>query len=185
MDGFLQGAGAVGAWAAIVLWSFALLVCCFAVLLSLPGGWVALGLALLWDALHGFSAIGPWRLVSFGVLLGAGEAVEALLGTVYVAKKGASVWGVVGTFVGGILGAVGGSALVPVIGTLIGTFLGAFCGAVGGEYLRDRRLEPSIRVGFHATIGRLLAVTVKAMLALAGVLLVVWPVWAELVQRAV
>ncbi len=66
------------------------------------------------------------------------------------------------------MGAAAGSAAVPVLGTLAGGFLGAFGGAVAGEYWRDRRLEPSVRVGFHATVGKLLAALVKGSLAAIG-----------------
>lgn len=183
MDAFLEGAGLVGSWTGASVWTLALLASCLAVLLSLPGGWVALGLALLWDLFHGFDSIGPVRLVIFTVLLLIGEAAEAALGSLYVAKKGASGWGVVGTFVGGIVGAIVGSGILPVIGTLLGAFGGAFAGAVAGEYLRDRQLEPSLRVGFHATVGRFLAVSVKGFLATVGAGLVAWPVWRDLVER--
>jgi uncharacterized protein YqgC (DUF456 family) len=148
---------------------------CLAILLALPGGWVALGLAVAYDAIHGFDAIGWPRLVVFAVLLGLGEAAEALLGSVYVAARGATRWGVIGAFLGGILGAVAGSAAAPVLGTFAGGFAGAFAGAVTGEYLRDRQLEPSLSIGFHATAGRFVAVTVKGMLATAGA----WIVAAE------
>lgn len=184
MDGFLQGAGAFGMWAGVVLWTLALALSCLAVLLSLPGGWIALALALLWDVFHGFHAIGVWRLVVFAALLGVGEAVEAALGSLYVARKGATKAGVIGTFVGGILGAMLGSLAMPVVGTFVGAFAGAFLGAVGGEMLRDRQLEPSLRVGFHATVGRFLAVSVKGFLATAGAALVAWPVWRALVNGA-
>jgi len=183
MDGFLSGAATVGVWVGVSAWTVALLAACAAVLLSLPGGWVALGLAVAWDAFHGFDAIGWLRLGVFTALLLLGEAVEAALGSLYVARKGATRWGIVGTFVGGIAGAILGSALLPVAGTLAGAFVGAFGGAVGGEYLRDRRLEPSLRVGFHATVGRLIAVFVKGALATGGAVMVAWPVWAALARR--
>jgi uncharacterized protein YqgC (DUF456 family) len=168
MDQFLAAAGDVGLWTVTILWTALLFVSCVAILLSLPGGWIALALAVLYDALWGFDVIGWPRLAIFAALLGVGEAVEALLGSVYVAKKGATKWGVGGAFVGGIVGAAGGSAVVPVLGTLAGGFLGAFAGAVAGEYWRDRRLEPSLRVGLHATVGKFLAALVKGVLAAAG-----------------
>lgn len=168
MEGFLEGLGQVGLWTVTVLWAGALAGGCLAVLLSLPGGWVALALAVLYDLGFGFRAIGPERLILFAVLLGVGEAVEAFLGTVYVAARGATKWGVLGALVGGIAGAIAGSAALPVLGTLAGSFAGAFAGAVAGEYARDRRLQPSLRIGMHATVGRMGAVTVKAMLAGAG-----------------
>jgi uncharacterized protein YqgC (DUF456 family) len=168
MEQFLGAAGTVGLWAGAVFFTALLAAGCFAVLLALPGGWVALGLAVLYDALHGFHAIGWGNLIVFAVLLGVGEGVEALLGSVYVAKRGATRWGVIGCFLGGVLGAALGTPVVPVAGTLVGGFVGAFAGAVGGEWLRDRQLEPSLQVGLHATVGRFVAVSVKGMLATAG-----------------
>jgi hypothetical protein len=183
MDGFLQGAGTVGLWSAAILWTIALVGACAAVLLALPGGWVALGLAVLWDAFHGFHSIGPLRLGIFAGLLLIAEAIEALLGSVWVARKGATIWGVVGTFLGGIGGVAVGTGLLPVIGTLVGAVVGAFAGAVAGEYLRDRRLEPSLRLGLHATLGRLAAVLVKGVLATAGAALVAAEAWRQLIGR--
>jgi uncharacterized protein YqgC (DUF456 family) len=172
LESFLSVLGSVGAWSGTVLWALAMGVACLAILLALPGGWVALGLALVYDALTGFQSIGVPMLVVFAVLLGVGEAAEALLGSVYVAAKGATRWGVIGAFVGGILGAVLGSLVIPLLGTFLGGFAGAFAGAVSGEYFRDRKLEPSLRVGFHATVGRFVAVTVKGLLATTGAYLV-------------
>ena len=57
-----------------------------------------------------------------------------------------------GGFVGGLVGAILGSGAVPVLGTLLGGLVGAFGGAVLGEYLRDQQLEPSLRIGVHATV---------------------------------
>ena len=125
-------------------------------------------LAVAYDALWGFGAIGWPRLAAFAALNGVGEVVEALLGSFYVAKRGATRWGVAGAFAGGIVGAIAGSAIAPILGTLAGGFLGAFGGAVLAEYWRDRRLDASLRVGLHATVGKLLAALAKMALAVAG-----------------
>jgi len=70
-------------------------------------------------------------------------------------------------------GAAAGTGVVPVVGTILGSFAGAFGGAVLGEYMRDQQMEPSLRIGMHATIGRLLSVTAKYALALAGAVVVI------------
>ena len=163
-----HSATSVGVWTIYGLWVLALVASCLGILISLPGGWVALGLAVLYDACTGFDAIGWTWLGVFAGLMVVGETVESLLGMVYVARKGATRWGVIGGFVGGIAGAIGGSALVPVVGTLLGSVVGAFAGAVLGEYLRDQQLEPSLRIGMHATVGKLLATSVKVARALTG-----------------
>ena len=125
------------------------------------------------DPLTGFSSIGWISLGIFAGLLVVGEVIESALGLVYVAKKGATRWGVIGGFVGGLVGAIVGSGAVPVLGTLLGGLVGAFGGAVLGEYLRDQQLEPSLRIGVHATVGKLLATTVKFGLSMAGTILVI------------
>jgi hypothetical protein len=173
MEAIGDFAGGLGYWAGVSLWILLLLVANFVILISLPGVWIALGLAVVFDALTGFSAIGWITLAIFAGLLVVGEVIESLLGLVYVAKKGATRWGVVGGFVGGIVGAVLGSGALPVVGTLVGGLAGAFGGAVLGEYLRDQQLEPSLRIGVHATVGKLLATTVKFGLAVAGTVLAV------------
>lgn len=173
MEALGDFAGNLGYWTGMSLWILLLLVANFVILVSLPGGWIALGLAVVFDAITGFSSIGWISLAIFAGLLIIGEVIESALGLVYVAKKGATRWGVVGGFVGGIAGAVLGSGAVPVLGTLLGGLAGAFGGAVLGEYLRDQQLEPSLRIGVHATVGKLLATTVKFGLSVAGTVLVI------------
>jgi hypothetical protein len=173
METIGEVAGNVGYWIGISFWILLLLVSNFVILVSLPGGWIALGLAVVLDAITGFSSIGLVSLGIFAGLLVVGEVIESLLGLVYVAKKGATRWGVIGGFVGGLVGAIAGSGAVPVLGTLLGGLVGAFGGAVLGEYLRDQQLEPSLRIGVHATVGKLLATTVKFGLSMAGTILVI------------
>lgn len=173
MEAFGQFMGDLGTWVGVSVWILLLLAANFVILVSLPGGWIALGLAVAFDAITRFSAIGWISLAIFAGLLVLGEVIESVLGSVYVAKKGATRWGILGAFVGGLVGAIAGSGVVPVVGTLLGGLLGAFGGAVAGEYLRDQQLEPSLRIGVHATVGKLLATTVKFGLSVAGTVLVV------------
>lgn len=173
MDTIATVSGNIAYWILIGLWILALLAANFSILISLPGGWIALGLAVLLDLITGFHSIGWLTLSIFAGLLVVGEIVESLLGMVYVAKKGATRWGVIGGFLGGFTGAIAGSAAVPILGTLLGGLLGAFGGAVAGEYLRDQKLEPSLRIGVHATVGKLLATSIKFGLSVAGTVLAV------------
>lgn len=142
----------------------------FSIWIALPGGWLTLALAVGYDALFGFDRIGWVALGVFTGLLAVGELIESLLGTIYVAKKGATRYGMAGAFLGGFLGAIAGSSLLPVVGTVLGGFVGSFAGAVLMEYWRDSKVEPSFRIGLHATIGRFLAMAVKFALAMSGFL---------------
>ena len=88
METFGQAAASVGQWTGFVVWVLLMLVACTTILITLPGGWIALGLAVLYDLFYGFSAIGWNNLLIFTALLVVAELIEAGLGSVYVAKKG-------------------------------------------------------------------------------------------------
>lgn len=166
---FLQAAGQ---WSWFVLWSLLLVAASLFVYLGLGGNFIIIGLALIHALVTGFDPI-SWQLllVLLGIAL-AGEGVEFVVGTFYPARQGATRAGVVGAFIGGLLGAAVGNSLVPVAGAVLGSFAGAFGGAVLGEYQRNQRLEPSLRIGTHAFIGRLLAILVKHALGLVMVFLI-------------
>jgi len=162
----------IGGWVWYVVWATLLLVASLLVYLGLGGNFILVGLALAHALITGFDPIG-WTLL--GVLLGIallGELIEFILGNFYVLKKGASGRGTAGGFVGGLLGALAGNSILPVAGAVLGSFVGAFAGCVLGEYWHRQRLEPSLRVGTHAFVGRLLAILVKHALGLVMVFLV-------------
>ena len=58
------------------------------------------------------------------------------------------------------------------IGAVLGSFGGAFGGAVAGEYINRERLEPSLQVGGHAFLGRLIAILIKHAIAMVMVFLI-------------
>lgn len=162
----------IGGWAWYVVWSTMLLVASLLVYVGLGGNFVLLGLALVHALVTGFDPIG-WPLL--GVLLGValvGELIEFVLGNFYVLKRGASGWGTFGGFAGGLMGAVVGNSIVPIAGAVLGSFVGAFLGCVAGEYWHQRHLEPSLRIGTHAFVGRVLAIVVKHALGLVMVFLI-------------
>jgi uncharacterized protein len=150
-----------GFWLLYGVWAVLLLASLLLTILGLGGNFFILALGFLYAAITGFQDVG-WGLLL--ILLGLavlGEVIESLLGLVYVAAKGATRYGVGGAFVGGLVGATAGSSVLPVIGTILGSFLGAFVGAMFGEYLRERRMEPSLRIGWHAFAGKMLATLIK------------------------
>ena len=162
----------VGGWFGYTLWALLLLIASLLVYLGLGGNFVLLSLALLHALVTGFDPIG-WTLL--GILAGLavlGELIEFVLGNFYVLRKGATGLGTFGGFAGGLLGAVLGNGVVPVVGAVLGSFVGAFGGCVLGEWWRQRRLEPSVRIGTHAFIGRLIAILTKHALGLVMVLLI-------------
>jgi len=162
----------IGQWSWFFLWSLLLIAASLFVYLGLGGTFIIIGLALIHALVTGFDPI-SWKLLL--VLLGLaliGEGIEFVVGTFYVAKKGASKSGVIGAFAGGLAGAVAGNGLFPVFGAILGSFVGGFGGAVLGEYYAREKLEPSLRIGGHAFLGRLLAILIKHAIALVMVFLI-------------
>ena len=163
---------AIGSWSWFFVWSLLLVAASLLVYLGLGGNFVIVGLALIHALVTGFDPI-SWQLLV--VLLGLallGEGIEFVVGTFYVAKQGASRAGVIGAFVGGLAGATLGNGLLPVVGAVLGSFVGAFLGAVVGEYFQRQRLEPSLQVGGHAFLGRLLAILIKHVIAMIMIFLI-------------
>jgi uncharacterized protein YqgC (DUF456 family) len=162
----------IGHWSWYFLWSLLLITASLFVYLGLGGTFIIIGLALVHALLTGFDPI-TWQLIL--ILLGLallGEGIEFVVGTFYVAKKGATKFGVIGAFIGGLTGAALGNGVVPVVGAILGSFMGGFGGAVGGEYYARERLEPSLRIGGHAFLGRLLAILIKHLIALVMIFLI-------------
>ncbi|MBU0741537.1 DUF456 family protein [bacterium] len=173
----LDTLGDIGVWIAFGVWTMLLLCGALMTILGLSGNFIIVGLGLVHALVTGFDPI-SWQLLL--LLLGlaiVGEVVESVLGVVYVARKGATRYGVLGAFLGGLAGAALGSGVVPVIGTVVGSFVGAFAGAVAGEYLRERRTDASVRIGWHAFAGKMLASGFKFALALAMIALLLQRAW--------
>ncbi len=134
------------------------------IFLGIPGSWIALAAILIFDIATGLSTVGAGLLIVMAGLAAAGEIAEAFLGSVYVAGKGASGWGVAGAFVGGIGGAILGSFVLPLLGSLVFALAGAFAGAVICEYIYYASVRDAVRTGFFAFVGKLAAILVKLAL---------------------
>ena len=174
--GFLEG---LGVWTIFTLWALLLLSASMLTYLGLGGNIVITALAVIWGLLTGFNVM---TLPFLGLLVGLtvlGEVIESLLGIVYVAKKGATRYGVTGVFLGGLIGAAVGNNVMPVIGALVGSFAGAFLGAVFGEYYREKNIEPSLRIGWHAFFGKMLAIVVKHAIGMVMIWLILKRTWPE------
>lgn len=156
----------------IVLFAFNL-----AIFLGVPGSWIALVAIFIYDLATGFSTVGWVLLLVMAGIAVLGEIIESFLGLVYVYRKGATKWGVLGAFVGGITGAIGGSLFIPFLGTLLFGFIGAFVGAVIFEYIYYRSLDHAMQTGFFAFIGKLGAMMVKFALGLVIVILFIYRSW--------
>lgn len=162
----------IGQWSWFFLWSLLLVIASLFVYLGLGGNFIIIAMALIHALVTGFDPL-TWKflLVLVGMAL-LGEGIEFVVGIFYVAKQGASKAGVIGAFAGGLFLASVGNQVFPVLGAVVGSFVGAFAGAVAGEYWRERKLEPSLRIGGHAFVGRLVAILIKHFIAMVMIFLI-------------
>jgi len=151
-----------------------LLLGLFLIPLGLPGNWLILGIAILKAWATGFQGLTfSWILLLLALAL-LGEGIEFLLG-MYVARRyGASRWGMMGAFFGGIAGGIIGTPLLfPGVGTMVGAFIGAFAGAFALEYLHRMRSDIGYKAGVGAFVGRILAVVLKLEVGIAMIIILI------------
>ena len=156
---------------AIALLGVVLLAGLLMVPVGLPGLWVMLGAALLYNVLLPAGGIGWITLGGCAVLVVVAEVLEFTVGSRYTQKYGGSKRAGWGSIIGGIAGAMVGVP-IPVIGSVIGAFVGAFVGALVGEYTVPKESRGDLtRVATGAVIGRAVAAAVKTGI---GVVIMVW-----------
>ena len=159
MESVLQHVGLAALYLVLFLLNILIFV-------GVPGSWIALAAIVVYSFVTRFSEVGWKTLLVMGAVAALGEIVESLLGIVYVAHKGATKWGVLGAFAGGLAGAILGTAVIPLVGSIVFGFIGAFAGSVICEYLYYRSLDRALRTGFFTFMGKLVAMLVKFALAL-------------------
>lgn len=149
----------------------------FMVALQLPGTWlmlVATGLMAWWRPEH----LGWFVLL---VLLGLailGEVVEAGTASARARMAGGSRRGAVLALIGGVVGALLGTFVIPapVVGTVAGACIGAGAGSMAGDRWAGRNWQQAKRSGRAAAEGRLLATVLKL-----GIAVLMWLIVAAAV----
>jgi uncharacterized protein YqgC (DUF456 family) len=159
-------------------------------LLTLPGVWLMLLVAMLlqWWSIAGTTpqvidatlatvnatAAVPtaplfswWTLGACFALAVLGEILEAVASAATTRTAGGSKTSAALSIVGGLLGAIVGTAFVPPLGTLVGGVIGAGAGAVLGEKaIKKKDWDASLKAGAGAAVGRVLATIIKIFIAL-------------------
>ena len=128
--------------------------------LGLPGLWIMIASAVVYNLVGGTDAIGWFSLISVGVLALIAEYIEFTMSAKYARKYGGSRRAGWGAMIGGIVGAFFGVP-VPIVGPLIGAFVGSFLGALVGELTVGSSKTDSARVATGALIGRVVATAMK------------------------
>jgi len=142
-------------------------------LFQMPGLWLMLAATGVYAWVTMSRGYVGWSLVVLLILALLAEAVEFVAGGAGAKKAGASKMGMFAAMLGGIVGAILGTFVVPIpiVGTIIGACIGSFVGAMGVEYYKRQDLDHSLRVGYGAAQGRLMGILGK--LAIGCVMLLV------------
>lgn len=165
----------------VTLFVLVLMVNAGLTLFGMPGNWISVAAALLYEWLVPAESdlrLGWGFLAAILVLAAVGEVLEFVAGAMGVTRQGGSrrsaVLAVVGSLAGGIAGAILGLP-VPVIGSVVAVVLfsgiGALAGAFWGEYMwMGRDADASVRVGIAAFWARLLGTFAKSLMS-GGILI--------------
>ena len=139
--------------------------------LGLPGTWLMIGAALVYDWLVPGETYGLWTIGGTLVLALVAEVLEFTVAKRYTERTGGSSRAGWGALLGGLVGAFAGVP-VPIIGSVIGAFAGAFLGALVMEWtVRRDDTAGVVRVATGALVGRAVATAAKLG---AGVAIGAW-----------
>lgn len=134
-------------------------------IVGLPGNIIILLAGLGYGFYEHFENINYAVLVIvFGIFIVA-EIVEFIAGLVGAGKEKASKRAMIAPFLGTIIGAIWGTALLPVIGSLLGALLGAFIVTFLAEYSKTKDSVQAGRVAKGVIKGQVLAILVKTVAA--------------------
>jgi len=156
--------GLVGAKVGVVC---AALVAPVLTLFMLPGMWLALAAAGLAEWVTDERLFSPWSLGGCLVLALLGELWEFSASAARAKKAGAGRRGAIGALIGGFLGAIAGTMILPVIGTIAVGGLGALAGSFALERDGGRSVDEALRVGKAAATGQVLGVAGKLAICCA------------------
>ena len=154
------------------LFSLVALGCLGLIPIGLPGMWLMIGLAALAQLLGNIPFTSApsihfgWTLLGVCIAIGvAAEAIEAIAGAAGAKYGGATRRGMVGAFVGGVIGAIFFTGLlpIPIVGTIVGGLVGSFAGAWIGEASAEQQRHPEekFRAALGAAAGKLAGTTGK------------------------
>lgn len=153
-------------------------------LLGISGTWLLLIASVALD----LASDGSWDFIAtsiiFLLLCAAAEGAEFLAGLLGAKAFGGSRPAQVGAFVGSIVGGIGGSGILPLVGTILGVVAGGFVGALLGELYHQRReyegedmkvgVKAGVRAGLGAVVAKVAVIAIKVSLA---TLMLTWFVW--------
>lgn len=161
-------------WTEILLFVATLLVMLIGlagvILPVLPGIPVIFAAALIYAILTDFAAIGTQTLLIFAALTVFALILDWVAGVIGVRRMGGSRAGMIGAFVGMIIG-----LLLPGVG-IIGFIAGAFLGAYLLELFVNEDSRKALRAGFGSFLGFLVSGVLRFVIGSVMIGIFVWQV---------
>jgi uncharacterized protein YqgC (DUF456 family) len=133
--------------------------------LQLPGTWLILMTAIIYDWCYQWDRLGPVMLGVMAGLAVLGEILEFVASFVFAGRAGGSRRAAWGGVIGGFIGMFLFTVPVPVLGTIVGGIIGCFAGAIIAEMTKHDDFEHSTRVGVGAALGRVAGMVGKLGIA--------------------
>ena len=139
---------------------------------GLPGTFIIVADALVYGLINRFQKITVAFLFLLLGLAVAGEIFEFFSSILGAKHYGASRLGLIGAFLGGILGIFAGNSLLPVLGPLLGGLVGTFVGAFLFELFRKGGPKGAVTAGLGAFLGRVAAISLKVFITIIMTVLI-------------
>jgi hypothetical protein len=161
-------------WLIYAIFIVVLLAGVFLNLVGLPGLWLMVGAAAIYGWYTAWQYVGWGTLLTLAIIGVIAEIIEFISGSRGARKSGGSRRAAWGALIGGIVGAIVLSLPVPIIGTTIGLLIGVFAGAVIGEITVNPERGHLMRVGWHATWARFIAILIKVLFSVIMLGIAAW-----------
>jgi len=149
-----------------ILFCIILFVGVMITMMGLPGNILIVIAGLSYGYYENFAQIDYVTLV---IIVGAfiiSELIEFVAGVIGARKEKASKRGMAAAFVGTIIGSIGGTMILPVIGTLLGAFAGAAVSTILAEYSKTKDIKLAKRVGIGVVKGQFVGMVIKVVTAI-------------------
>lgn len=167
----------VGTILASLLFAVLGAVCLLVQLILLPGNWLLVLLACIFQvwslvATDGGAPLFSWWTIAAGLVLAfLGELAETAMGAAGAKATGARTRGMWGAIIGSVIGGIAGMVLfsfVPIIGSLLGGLGGAAAGAFLMELsYADRGPGRAAMAAVGAAVGRTAGLLMKLSIGVA------------------
>jgi uncharacterized protein YqgC (DUF456 family) len=149
----------------VVLLAVVLIIGVCLIPLGLPGLWLIVAAAPVFDWLTGTPhRIGLATMIGVTLLAVAAELLDLVLAARAARKYGGSQRAAWGAAIGGLVGALIGVP-IPVEGSVVGALTGVFLGALIAETTRGAGPRSAVKVATGAVIGRVVASVAKVGIA--------------------